>query len=607
MAVSAGGIRAGAAYVELFVQDNRLTRGLTAAAGKLKAFGASLMGIGVRVGAVGAAALAPVVPALETLNEQAKLASAADAFGLSAEKASRLFGLMQAGGSDVRDATEGLVTFNQRVSDALSGTGEEAAQLFRSLGVSAKEFAGLDSADRFYKLLDALRAVPDPAKRVQLLLKAVGEDTGKNLIPVLSMSEDEVRALGDAFEQSGADLQQARETNRAYVLATAQLSKVWREVVAAVAPAIRDLAEWVTRAIKPVIEWVRQNREAVKTAALIAAVVFGVGGALVALGAAVSLAGFAISGLVSLFSALGTVISVVGSILGALVSPIGLVVAALIGLGYLFVTQTDAGQQMVDELSAGFMSFAETAKTAWGGIVAAIQAGDLELAAKVALAAVNLEWAKAVLWWTEKWNAFKGIFVDGWHDVVAGLKLMFWDLTAWIARTFSFAIEKLFKSTAWVADKLGFETFARNLRENFDFSDENINRNRDRIKNQILDDRARRQREANAARRADAAGAMDDVKKAADELRDAVKEAERKRDAVPDRVAPKGRSGSMYSLDEVLDLSKKVDVQGTFNALAVRGLGGESINERTAKAVDQINDNVKKIAVAAVHGGLVFA
>jgi hypothetical protein len=599
MAVSAGGIRAGAAYVELFIKDNRLTRGLAAASAKLKAFGAGIAGIGARVGAVGAAGLTALVPAMETLNEQAKLASVADAFGLTAEKASRLFGVMQAVGSNIRDATEGLVTFNQRVSDALSGTGEEAAALFRGLRVSAKEFAGLDTADRFYRLLDALRAVPDPAKRVQLLLKAVGEDTGKNLIPVLAMSADEVRALGDAFEQSEADLAQAVETQRAYVLAIAQLSAVWQQVVAAVAPAISGLAEWVSRVVQPVVEWVRANREAVRTATLIAAAVLGVGGALVAFGAMVSLVGFAIGGLVTLFSMLGTVI-------GALLSPIGLVTAALGGLGYLFVTQTDAGKRMTDELSAGFMSFAETAKTAWGGIVDAIQAGDLGLAAKIALAAIRLEWAKVVLWWTEKWNAFKGIFVDGWHDVVAGLKLMFWDFTAWIARTFAFAIEKLFKAAAWVADKLGFETFARKLRENFDFSDANINRNRDRIKNQILDERIRRQREADAARRADAAAAMDDVRKAADELRAAVKEAERKRAGMGNRVPPKAKSGSMSSLDEVIDLAKKVDIQGTFNALAVRGLGGESLNERTAKAVDQINDNVKKIAAAAVHGGLVF-
>lgn len=73
---------------------------------------------------------------------------------------------------------------------------------------------------------------------------------------------------------------------------------------------------------------------------------------------------------------------------------------------------------------------------------------------------------------------------------------MFWDFTAWIARTFSAAIEKLVKATAWVAEKVGLDTLAKNLRENFDFSDENINRNRDRIKNQILDERQRWQRYA---------------------------------------------------------------------------------------------------------------
>ena len=48
----------------------------------------------------------------------------------------------------------------------------------------------------------------------------------------------------------------------------------------------------------------------------------------------------------------------------------------------------------------------------------------------------------------EKWNGFKGIFVDGWHDAVAVLKLMIWHFTAWIARTCSAAIEQLVKATA---------------------------------------------------------------------------------------------------------------------------------------------------------------
>ena len=123
-----------------------------------------------------------------------------------------------------------------------------------------------------------------------------------------------------------------------------------------------------------------------------------------------------------------------------------------------------------------------------------------------------------------------------------------------------------------------------------------------------MNDRLAKQREAEAARRADAAGAMVDVEQAARDLKDAVAEAARKRAAVGERVMEKAKTGSMSELDEVIDVAKaKVDIQGTFNALAVKALGGESLNERTAKAVAEINDNVKKLVKEAQHGGLVFA
>jgi hypothetical protein len=42
-------------------------------------------------------------------------------------------------------------------------------------------------------------------------------------------------------------------------------------------------------------------------------------------------------------------------------------------------------------------------------------------------------------------------------------------------------------------------------------------------------------------------------------------------------------------------------------ALAVRGLGAESLSERTAKAAEQTAANTKKLVQEAQHGGLVFA
>ena len=70
---SAAEIKAGAAYVELYLRDNRFVRGLRAANRQLTAFGATVRGIGLRIGAVGASALMGFVPAI-----RAALPSASD-------------------------------------------------------------------------------------------------------------------------------------------------------------------------------------------------------------------------------------------------------------------------------------------------------------------------------------------------------------------------------------------------------------------------------------------------------------------------------------------------------------------------------------------------
>ncbi|MBL4699312.1 MAG: phage tail tape measure protein [Phycisphaerales bacterium] len=50
---SARGIRAGAAYIELYANDNKLVRGLNRAQKRLKAFGSSVQRIGARLTGIG--------------------------------------------------------------------------------------------------------------------------------------------------------------------------------------------------------------------------------------------------------------------------------------------------------------------------------------------------------------------------------------------------------------------------------------------------------------------------------------------------------------------------------------------------------------------------
>ena len=424
MALGGGGagggsraISAGGAFVRLFTDDIALRRGLESARRRVAAFGVSMAKAGtVAFGAASGAAGLVGWKAIDTLGDTAKLAATADAFGLTAESASRLFGIMGSAGSDIRDATEGIVTLGQRVSDALSGKGEEAADLFTKLGVGAKEFAGLAPDQQFYKLLDSLRAVQDPALRVQLLLKAVGEDTGKNLIPLLGQSAEEVQELGERFETSAAEMAAARGATAAYAKATALLEQAWRQVAVSLAPAVVLVSDLVSRAATAAAQFVRENRALVLGAAAGVGVLGAAGAALVGLGTALSLAAVAAKGL-----AAG---------LGLVFSPLGLVAAAVGGLGYLYATQTTQGQAFVETLGTQFSQLKADAVAAVGGVTDALSAGDLELAGRVAMAGLNVAWQAGLVVLQSGWNQFKAFFVDGWHDATKLVSLAFVDLFA---------------------------------------------------------------------------------------------------------------------------------------------------------------------------------
>lgn len=610
MAAGAQGIRAGAAYVELFVKDNKLVRGLTAAAAKLKAFGAGIMGVGTHILGLGTALATPFALAAKLFADiGSELVDMSQRTGIAVEALSELGFAAEQSGADMETLESGIRKMQKFVVEAANGS-KEARDILDKLGLTVADLKGLTPDEMLKAFADALDDIDNPALKAALAMQVFGK-TGTKLLPMLEGGAEGIEKLQAKARELGLTI--STEDAAAAEEFGDTLDVVWKvmkrgvfTIGAALVPALRDLAQWIITTTRNVSAWIDRNRGLVLSVAKITVVVVGIGAALMILGAAVSAAGFALGGMATIFSAVSYVIGLIGTLLGALLSPIGLVVAAVVGLGYVFVTQTEAGERMLESLKAGFLSFAETAKTAWGGIADAIQAGDLGLAARVALAGISLEWAKAVLWWTEKWNAFKGIFVDGWRDAVAGLKLMFWDFTAWIARTFAGAIEKIVQATAWVADKVGLDDMAKNLRENFDFSDAHINRNRDRIKGEILDDRKAKQMEADAARKADAAGAQADIAKAADELKNAVDEAAKRRAAIGGAMPERAKDKSYSDLEEVLDTAKK-DIQGTFNAAAVRGLGGETLNERAAKAVGEINDNVKKIAAEVQRGGLAFA
>jgi hypothetical protein len=253
---SAGAIRAGGAFVELFTKDNLLKRGLNLAQRKLQSFAAvtAKIGAGLAISGIARGGVLGFL-SVDKLGDISQLKNVADAFGLTAEAASGLFGVMRAAGSDTRDATEGLVTLGKNVKDAMAGTGETAQQLFKGLGVSAQEFAELDPAGQFFKLHEALLKVND-SQRTQLLLAAVGEDTGKNLINILSMTTDELKAQAAGFVLTKEEMESAREASRAWAGAMAALHRVSQQVALAMAEIVRVASNVFGGAASQVAEFV---------------------------------------------------------------------------------------------------------------------------------------------------------------------------------------------------------------------------------------------------------------------------------------------------------------------------------------------------------------
>lgn len=138
MAGNAGAIRAGAAYVELFLKDNRLVRGLARNGARLRRFGASIMRIGAGVTAAGAAITAPILAAAKAF------ASAGDALdkmsarvGASVPFLSALGHAAVIGGTDINAMEVGIRRMQRTAYDASRGL-STATEAFGELGVEIR-------------------------------------------------------------------------------------------------------------------------------------------------------------------------------------------------------------------------------------------------------------------------------------------------------------------------------------------------------------------------------------------------------------------------------------------------------------------------------------
>lgn len=396
MAGGAGGIRAGAAYVEAFFKDNQLVAGLNAAESRMKAFGGAVAGVGAKVLGAGTAFLTPFLGAAKVFADTgSELNDMSARTGLSVENLSELGHAAQQTGTDLETVEGGVRKMQKNLIAAAQG-GQEAQVAFGSLGLSVGKLMRLKPDQQFEAVAAAIGQIKNPTAKAAAAMQVLGK-SGTALLPLIDDYDAlaaEARDLG--LVMSTEDAKAADTLGDAMDNVTAMLKRTAVVVGAALAPMLTELAGSVMRVVKTAIDWVNANRPLVTTIFQIGVAVTAAGAALVALGVSISAAGSVLGGV-----AAG--IGLIGTVLGALLSPIGLVAAAVAGLGTWFVTSTEAGGRAVEWLGARFGDLKTDATTAFGGIADALAAGDLAGAGAVAMAALKVEWARGTLLLTQVW------------------------------------------------------------------------------------------------------------------------------------------------------------------------------------------------------------
>lgn len=658
---AASGIRAGAAYVELFVKDSRLVKGLNAASAKLKAFGASVTALGARIAGLGVALALPLLGAAKLFADMGSdMLDMSQRTGVAVEALSELRYAAEQSGSSAEDLEKGLRTMSRNVIEAARGSASARQNLSR-LGLTIADLSGLSPDQQFELIADRLSRIQNPANRATMAMEIFGR-TGASLMPLLSSGANGIQDL--RREANSLGLTMSTEDAEAAEAFGDALSTLWRSlkqvafmVGAALAPTLKQLAEWITRVAANVAGWIDENRETVTIIAAVIAAIIGIGTALMVLGTIISVVGSAIGVVTFAITAVTTAISLLGTVIGLLLTPIGLVVAAVGGIAAAVLFATDEGNMALESLGEGFDQLLGAAGTAWQGIQDAIAAGDLAGAMEVAWLGIQVVWETGIAAITAAWRSFKSFFVelfwsavytvarafntawtgievafwtvvnalaDGWDTFCTGLQIAFNEFVGFFRRAWA-RVRNLFSPSTALREveainreveqqnREARERLSRRVQERgrrVDQAREAGAQREDALNQMQEEERRERQRDMDAANAADqerVAAAQRALEERAAELAAQREEAEMQRALEAMDREDQRRRRPELDLEGLDEAEAKTDVKGTFSAFAVAGLGSDSLAERTARASEQVARNTGQLVREAQNGGLVFA
>lgn len=608
----------GEPFVELFVDDSPLSRGLLLASKKLEAWGKATVLAGAAVLALGSAIVLPILAAARQFgNMGEEILEAARKATVAVDVMSALAYAASQSGVSIQELSQGLKFMQRNLFHAAMGS-DTARDAFRRAKISMDAMKLMGPAEQLLAIAQAFEHIQDPAKRAGLASAIFGRE-GVNMLKWMTDGSAAMRGMiKEAYDLglviSETDALAAREFNRDLRRLGGTLKFMAATVGAAVVPAIMDMIKNILPTLGYIVKWIKQNKELVVLLLNVGVAISAVGAALIGIGGTIYAFGLAFKVLAALISVALIPFKILAF---TFLSPLGLLIGVIGGLTYAFFSFTKEGQRAGKVWIDAWNNIAATAKKAWGGIVDAVAAGDLGLAAKIAWAGLKVAWYELIYALTYAWTEFTRNWLYIWNDATDGMaKILIrgWAgaLNAidsmWLASSNSIAkglaaIWNLFRSADQQID-VGpeIEASERAQRERATRRKETT----DRLIRNVEEDAKRRKeregREAGAVKVAAPEG-LADAKAELDRLTKEAADKRAEREAAAKAAALRANLGA-----GVAGLGGGGEAAGTFNPFAARGLvgGAESIFQKQVNLLEQIKDIQKNALNQLIQGG-VFA
>ncbi|MFN9365698.1 MAG: hypothetical protein ACK6CE_13000, partial [Planctomycetota bacterium] len=196
------GIRAGAAYVELYTKDSRMVKGLQAAEKKLKAFGEGITSIGTKLAGLGAGVVTPLIGAAQVFSDMGgDLADMSQRTGVSVEALSELGFAAEQSGSDMETLENSLRKMQKQIAEAAGGS-TSAADALGKLGLTVADLTGLSPDEQLKRIGDRLSGIEDPAAKAAVAMEIFGK-SGTKLLPLFAGGARGIEELQQQAQELG--------------------------------------------------------------------------------------------------------------------------------------------------------------------------------------------------------------------------------------------------------------------------------------------------------------------------------------------------------------------------------------------------------------------